>query len=445
MIKIMNEEEGYFMPKAIPEILIKRSEALEKYYEKAYPKLAPMVKQCFLNAIETTVEKLYDGTYFVITGDIPAMWLRDSAAQVHHYIRYAKGDQVLDKIIRGVLKKQVSFVLLDPYANAFNSEDNGKGYKDETDQNPGVWERKYEVDSLCAPIYLAHAYLEETGESKIFDEDFLKMIKTILEVFRTEQDHAARSPYHFQRHNGVSTDTLPMEGKGNPVSPCGMTWSGFRPSDDSCTYGYLVPANMMAVKALDYAEEIINSFYDDSKTAGECRKLSDEINTGIQEHAVAEALGVGKIYAYETDGRENYLLMDDANSPSLLAIPYLGYTDTQDEMYQRTRKFVLSKENPYYYEGRYAKGIGSPHTPKGYIWCISIIMQALTSDDSEEILNCLEMLSRTHGETNYMHESFHPDKPEEYTRSWFAWANSLFGELLDRLMENDFFKINTDN
>ncbi len=432
------------MPKAIPETIIKRSEELEKYYEKAYPKLAPMVKQCFLNAMETTVEELDDGTYFVITGDIPAMWLRDSASQVHHYIRYAKEDRDLDELIRGVLKKQVGFVLLDPYANAFNEGANGRGYQDETDRNPGVWERKYEVDSLCAPLYLAHEYLRETGNSEIFDEDFLKMIKTILEVFHTEQDHMARSSYHFQRHNGISTDTLPMEGKGNPVEPCGMTWSGFRPSDDSCTYGYLVPANMMAVQALNYAEEIINSFYDDSRTAAECRKLSVEIRQGIEEHAVVEYPGIGKIYAYETDGRGSYLLMDDANSPSLLAIPYLGYTDTQDELYRRTRAFVLSKANPYYYEGRYAKGVGSPHTPKGYVWCIGIIMQALTSDDRDEILNCLEMLSQTHAGTNFVHESFDPDKPEEYTRAWFAWANSLFGELLDRLMERDFFNVKED-
>lgn len=427
------------MLKSIPKTLINRAEKLEEYYKLAYPKLAPMVKQCFLSTIETTVKQLEDGSYFVITGDIPAMWLRDSGAQVRHYVKFAKEDKELDAIIRGVLKKQMELVLLDPYANAFNEALNGLGHKDETECNDGVWERKYEVDSLCSPLYLAHSYWKETGRTDIFDRDFLNMVKKILEVFRTEQDHGAKSPYSFQRFECVETDTLPMEGKGNPVAPCGMTWSGFRPSDDRCIYGYLVPANMMAVKALSYAADIMNTFYSAENIGTECSKLAEEIKKGIENNAIANYPGIGEIYAYETDGKGNYVLMDDANSPSLLAIPYLGYADAEDEMYRRTRAFVLSKENPYYFEGTIAKGVGSPHTPDGYVWCIGIIMQALTSVSREEIMNCLEMLTATHAGTNFMHESFDPDRPEVYTRPWFAWANSLLGELLDDLMEKEFF------
>lgn len=424
----------------IPQILVNRAEKLEQYYKEVYPAISPLAKQCFLNSVETTIKKLDDDSYFVITGDIPAMWLRDSASQVHHYIKYAKEDEEVDAIIRGVLKKQIEFVLLDPYANAFNESFNGKGHKDETVLNDGVWERKYEVDSLCAPIYLAYSYWKNTGNTDLFQEDFLRMIRKILEVFKTEQNHEENSPYRFQRFNGVETDTLPREGKGNIVKPCGMTWSGFRPSDDRCIYGYLVPANMMAVKALEYAAEIIESCLEEEEVCEECKRLSKEIREGIESNAIVDYDGIGKIYAYETDGRGNYVLMDDANSPSLLAIPYLDYADKDDKMYRRTREFVLSKENPYYYEGSMAAGVGSPHTPDGYVWCIGILMQALTSDNRDEIMNCLKMLSETHAGTNFMHESFDPDNPKEYTRAWFAWANSLLGELLDQLMEQNFFR-----
>lgn len=432
----------------IPEVLIQRAKELELYYGRVYPKLAPMVKQCFLSTIETTVKKLEDGSYFVITGDIPAMWLRDSGAQVRHYVKYAKQDPELDEILQGVIRRQFQMVLLDPYANAFNEMENGLGHQDETQLHPGVWERKYEVDSLCMPLYLAYQYWIETGNEEIFDDVYLKVVTAILEVFEVEQDHSGRSPYHFRRFDCPETDTLPREGKGNPVVPCGMTWSGFRPSDDRCKYGYLVPANMMAVKALEYAAEVLEQVYGRGQwndgadegcaqyLAGRCRELAGEIRRGIDAFGVIDYPGLGKIYAYEVDGQGNHVLMDDANSPSLLAIPYLGYADKEDERYVRTRKFVLSQSNPYFYQGEYADGVGSPHTPEGYVWGIGIIMRALTSSEPEEIKHCLDMLAQTHAGTYYMHESFDPDQPECYTREWFAWANSLFGELLDRLMDS---------
>ena len=237
----------------------------------------------------------------------------------------------------------------------------------------------------------------------------------------------------------MKTDTLPAGGKGRPVNVTGMTWSGFRPSDDCCKFGYLIPANMMAVTALGYVEEISRDVYGDVELAGRCKALAEEIRDGIMDYGVVNHHKYGRIYAYETDGFGNYNLMDDANSPSLLAMPYLGYCSREDELYQNTRRFILSEDNPYYNAGSRAAGMGSPHTPEGYVWHIGIIMQALTSTDKKEIRNCLEMLADTHAGTNYMHESFNPEEPEEFTRPWFAWANSLFGELLGTLMEQGFF------
>lgn len=422
----------------IPNILLKRGSELEEAYNKVYPDLAPLVKQCFLNTIETTVKVLNDGSMFVITGDIPAMWLRDSAAQVRPYIKYASKDAQLSNIIKGVISKQAEMVCIDPYANAFNESANGQGHKDETKQNDAVWERKYEVDSLCAPLYLSHQFWKETGERDIFDEQYLDMLKNIIEVFTIEQNHES-SDYSFQRFNCAETDTLPKEGKGNPVAYTGMTWSGFRPSDDRCIYGYLIPSNMMAVTALTYGEEICREIYKNEEIAEACHKLASEIKVGIEKYGITYHEKYGKIYAYETDGMGNYNLMDDANSPSLLAIPYLGYKAEDDEIYQNTRRFILSEDNPYYYKGKYASGIGSPHTPEGYIWHIALTMQALTSNNREEILECLKMIGDTHGDCNYMHESFDPNNPNEFTRPWFAWANTLFAELLDQLLIQGFW------
>ncbi|MBR6358127.1 MAG: glycoside hydrolase family 125 protein [Lachnospiraceae bacterium] len=423
----------------IPGSLTERAERLEEYYSIHFPALSGMVKQCFLNTIETTVKKLPDGSYFVITGDIPAMWLRDSSAQVRPYVKYAKNDPELREILESVIEKQAHFVLIDPYANAFNESCNNEGHTDDdTKQNGNVFERKYEVDSICAPAYLAYRYFKETGSRNIFTKAFHEMMLTVLKVFTDEQRHSG-SEYYFRRYNCPKTDTLPNGGLGRPVNYTGMTWSGFRPSDDRCIFGYLIPSNMMAVKALGYMSELLREGYNDIKNAEKCELLAEDIEEGIKLYGIVDHNRFGKMYAYETDGYGNHILMDDANSPSLLSMPYIGYCSKDDVLYRNTRNYVLSADNPYYKEGKEAKGVGSPHTPEGYIWHIGIVMQALTSTDRDEIMNCLDMLSRTHAETNYMHESFDPDDPERFTRPWFAWANTLFAELLDDLMEKDFF------
>ncbi len=423
----------------VPEILLKQAEMLEQYYDTYYKPLAPLIRQCFLNTIETTVKRLDDGSVFVITGDIPAMWLRDSAAQVRPYIRFANEDEALQEILEGVIAKQAEFVCTDPYANAFNESANGKGHKDETAYNPLVFERKYEVDSLCAPIYLAYRYWKTTQKQTIFTQSFYDMLVIILETFEKEQDHS-RSDYYFKRETKWKSDTLAGKGKGRPVNITGMTWSGFRPSDDGCTFNYLIPSNMMAAVAMDYAEEMFRTCYQAERLAKKCAELADDIRDGIETYGTVLHPVHGRIYAYETDGYGNYKMMDDANSPSLLSMPYLGFCEIDDALYQNTRRFILSEDNPYYKIGSIARGVGSPHTGHKNIWHIGIVMQALTSEDEDEIRSCLEMLSQSHAGTNYMHESFDPSNPDEYTRSWFAWANSLFAELLLNLMEQKFLE-----
>ncbi len=418
----------------IPEILITHAEKLEKKIEGIYPSLAPLAKQCYLNTIETTVKKCDNGDYFVITGDIPALWLRDSSAQLRPYAIHCSESEELREIFRGVIRRHAFYVNLDPYSNAFNEVSHDEAHTDDTDfSSPYIWERKYEVDSLCASIYLVSDYFDATDDMSIFTDELHNMFRNITDTFIKEQDHTKNSSYYFRRTDCPETDTMPLDGKGNPTAYTGMTWSGYRPSDDRCIYNYLIPANMMAVVAMNKAAELLIKGYSDQEYADKCKILASEIKDGIEKHGIYNHPDFGKIYAYETDGLGNYRLMDDANSPSLLSAPYLGFCDVNDTIYQNTRRFILSENNPFYFVGKAAKGIGSPHTGKDKIWHISLTMQILTSVSDEEKAECLKMLSETHADTNFMHESFNKDDATDFTRTWFAWANSLFAQMLGTL------------
>lgn len=402
--------------------------------KEAFPgqtKLHDLFARCYVNTFSTTLKHLEDGTTFVITGDIPAMWLRDSAAQVRPYIMVAHQDEKIKEMLLGVVNRQVQFILHDPYANAFNDSANGKGFQtDKTAMTKQVWERKYEIDSLCYPIQLGYLLWKSTGETSHLNSYFHDAIRAIVNVWTTEQDHENQSTYRFERKNVRQSDTLTRGGKGGKVLPTGMTWSAFRPSDDACLYGYLVPANMFAAVVLDYATEICEKVLNDSNLAYICKNLSDEIREGIETFGTINHPIFGRIYVYETDGAGGYNLMDDANVPSLLSAPYLGYCSFDDPVYQNTRKFLLSRHNPYYYEGKVASGIGSPHTDDHYIWHIALSIQGLTSISDQEKQTILETLITTDGETGFMHEGFNASNPKEYTREWFAWSNSMFSEFV---------------
>jgi uncharacterized protein len=399
-------------------------------------KIIEMFKKCFFNTLKTTTELSEAETPFVFTGDIPAMWLRDSTAQVRHYLPFCIKYEELSKIVEGLIKRQLMYINIDGYANAFNKNPGSQGHtKDHTEQSPWVWERKYEIDSLCYPVQLIYLHWKMNKATHIFDEELKKTMNRIIDIWKIEQRHE-NSSYYFERANCVASDTLRNEGRSMPVNYTGMTWSGFRPSDDACKFGYLIPANMFAVVVLGYIMEFAVDVYQDEELAKKAAALRDDIEYGIITYGIYEHPVYGKIYAYETDGFGNYNLMDDANVPSLLSIPYFRYRSREDEIYKNTRKFILSGDNPYYYKGKYAKGIGSPHTPVGNIWPIALIMQALTSSDGYEIDELINILTSTDDDTGLMHESFNPNKPGDYTREWFAWANSLFAELLYEVLKD---------
>ncbi|PIF00157.1 MAG: metal-independent alpha-mannosidase [Maribacter sp.] len=394
-----------------------------------------LFNNCFPNTLDTTVTFSKNNgkpDTYVITGDIDAMWLRDSSAQVWPYLAFVNEDSDLKDLIHGVINRQTQYILKDPYANAFYNDPTKKGEwtTDHTKMLPGVHERKYEIDSLCYPIRLAYNYWKATGDNTPFDKDWEKAIRKIHKVFTDQQQKDGKGPYSFQRTTSNGTDTRALKGYGYPVNPVGLICSAFRPSDDSTVFSFLIPSNFFAVVSLGQAAEMIEALTGNDTFAAELKALADEVEQAIQEHGVVSHPKYGDIYAFEVDGFGNHLLMDDANVPSLLSLPYLDAVGTDDWIYQNTREFVWSVDNPFFFKGKAAEGIGGPHVGLEMIWPMATIIRALTSTDSNEIMECIRSLKATHGGTGFMHETFHIDNPRNFTRSWFAWANTLFGELL---------------
>ena len=404
------------------------------------PKLAWMFENCFPNTLDTTVEfKMKNGKpdTFVITGDIHAMWLRDSSAQVWPYLPLAIEDEKLKSLLAGVINRQTQCILIDPYANAFNDGDTGSEWKtDLTDMKPELHERKWEIDSLCYTVRLAYHYWKTTGDTKVFDADWQKAAKLIHQTFVEQQRKESLGPYKFQRKTERQLDTVSNDGYGQPLKPVGLINSTFRPSDDATTYGFLIPSNLFAVTSLRQIAEISNKITGDKTFAEKCLALAKEVEDAVRKYAIVTHPKYGKVYAFEVDGFGNASLMDDANAPSLLSLPYLGCVEINDPVYQNTRKLVWSHDNPYFFSGKAGEGIGGPHVGYDMVWPMSIIMRAITSTNDKEIANCMKTLVATDAETGFMHETFHKDDPANFTRKWFAWANTLFGELVLKLVKS---------
>lgn len=407
-----------------------------------------LFENCFPNTLDTTVDFSLAGgrpDTYVITGDIDAMWLRDSSAQVWPYIGLCKNDKDLQQLIRGVIHRQAICILRDPYANAFYKDASkiSEWKSDLTDMKPGIHERKWEIDGLCYPIRLAHGYWEVTGDTSPFDDNWFAAMKRVLQTFKEQQRKDGQGPYTFQRVTQFATDTLPMKGYGFPTKKVGLIHSMFRPSDDATIYPFLVPSNIFALTSLRNLRKLIKALGKSQELDGPAYELESDLERALMEYAIVSHPVYGEVFAYEVDGFGNHTFMDDANVPSLLALPYLQSrsTNTGDlsvlepgkrgyAVYQNTRRMVLSDSNPFFFKGKAGEGIGGPHVGLDMIWPISIIIRGLTSHDSQEIAACLKMLQHTHAGTGFMHESFNKDDASRYSRPWFAWANTLFGEFV---------------
>lgn len=426
------EPKRLFRSKAID----KQIAQMEKRLRAVSPKLWWMFQNCFPNTLDTTCQysKTEDGDddTFVFTGDIHAMWLRDSAAQVWPYLPYMAKDEALRHLIRGVIRRQMACVCIDPYANAFNMGPTGSEWEsDYTDMKPELHERKYEIDSLCYPIRLAYAYWQLTGDDSIFDDRWLEAVRQTLKVFTDQQRKQGNvTPYKFQRKTSALHDTVSNYGYGHPANPVGLIASFFRPSDDSTIFPFLVPSNFFAVSVLHKASEVLTKVNHNAQLADQCTALANEVEAALQKYAVVNHPKYGQVYAFEVDGFGSSLLMDDANAPSLLSLPYLTDVKMEDPIYQNTRRMIWSHDNPYFFSGKDGEGIGGPHTGYDKIWPMSLIMKALTTDNRAEQEDCLQRLLAIDGGTGFMHESYNKDDCTDFTRSWFAWANTLFGELV---------------
>lgn len=403
------------------------------------PELAWLFENCYPNTLDTTVEfemmNEQPDTY-VITGDIDAMWLRDSTAQVTPYLPFIKADKPLAQLVEGVINRQKKCILLDRYANAFYKDVKkvSEWKSDLTTMQPGIHERKWEIDSLCYPIRLAYKYWKLTGSTSVFDDHWVKSIALTVQTFKEQQRKKNDGPYTFQRTTAWATDGVPLGGYGYPTKPVGLICSMFRPSDDATIFPFLIPSNCFAVVSLRQAAELLEKVKGNLTLARECIALADEVDKAIRKYGIINHPDHGRVFAYEVNGFGSYNFMDDANVPSLLSLPYLGYVKNNDPIYLNTRKLVLSPSNPFYYKGTKAEGIGGPHAGVNMIWPLSIIMRGLTTDSKTEMQYCLKMLKTTHANTGFMHESFHKDDANNFTRKWFAWANTLFGEFVQHII-----------
>ena len=397
-------------------------------------RLAWMFSNCFPNTLDTTVHyREMDGKHdtFVYTGDIHAMWLRDSGAQVWPYVQYANDDEALKAMLAGVINRQFLSINIDPYANAFNDGPTGGHWQsDHTDMKLELHERKYEIDSLCYPIRLAYYYWLVTGDASIFGDEWLQAIANVLKTFKEQQRKDGVGPYKFRRKTDRQFDTLSNDGLGAPVNPVGLIVSSFRPSDDATVLQFLIPSNFFAVSALRKAADVLTKVNKNEELAKECLDLAAEVETALKDYATYNHPKYGEIYAFEVDGFGNQYMMDDANVPSLLAMKYLNPEVIDEQIYQNTRRYVWSEDNPYFFRGKAGEGIGGPHIGYDMAWPMSIMMKAFTSDNDEEIKWCIELLMKTDAGTGFMHESFDVKDAKHFTREWFAWQNTLFGELI---------------
>lgn len=423
------------------------SKAVEREIERvkgkiADPKLAWMFENAYPNTLDTTVKLSSVGgrpDSFVITGDIPCLWLRDSAAQLKPYLHLVRKDPKLGELFRGLIGRHARSILIDPYANAFMEDPKAKtslawAVDDDTEMRPGVAERKWEVDSLCYALRFAYLYWKEMRDPRPFDLTWAKSARLIVRTFREQQRKDGNGPYRFQRLTKQPHDSLPW-GWGNPTRPVGLIHSGFRPSDDACLYPFLIPANMFAVITLRELVVVATEAAGDLRLAAEAKALSDEVEKAIQQHGKMRLRDGREVWAYEVDGFGNAVFMDDANVPSLSALGYLGCVPREDPLWRRTEAAAWSEANPYFFRGAAAEGIGGPHIGRGQIWPMSLIVRALSAYDDTTVRSCLKLLRDTDGGTGFVHEAFDQDDPAKFTRGWFAWANGLFGELIVKLAD----------
>ena len=412
---------------------------LARIFENAFPNTLDTTVKWHVTGNEKHKHKVYaDGAWagaqtFIVTGDINAEWLRDSTNQLAQYQALAKKDKKLQSLILGAINTQAEYVIESPYCNAFqppppsgvSAVGNGQDDSVHPAYEPSrVFECKYELDSLAHFLALGNQFYHHTGSKAFLNNRWYSAVDTILEVL-TEQAKPTFDPssgrfekneYQFRRVTTRGTETLSLGGIGNPLGAgTGLIRSAFRPSDDTTILGFFIPANAMMAVELKRTAEIMKIAKKDI-LAEKLQNRAEQIEKGVWEHGVVSHKKYGEVFAFEVDGYGSSILMDDANLPSLLALPLLGFVEKSDEVYQNTRKMILEKVgNPYALQGRAFSGIGGPHVGLQHAWPMSRLVQAMTSDNEDEIKQVLEDVRDT-SRLGLVHESVNVNRVTDYTR-----------------------------
>ena len=419
--------------------------------------LARLFENAFPNTLDTTVRWHVDGTQkkakakhylgrgddgawegpqsFIVTGDINAEWLRDSTNQLAQYQALASKDKKIETLILGAINTQAEYVIESPYCNAFQPPPpsqippTSNGQHDNVHpvyEQTQVFECKFELDSLAHFLALGNQFHANTKSTAFLTKRWYVALETLLVVldeqsrstFNETTGSFVRNEYTFQRVTTVSSETLGLDGVGNPLnSGTGLIRSAFRPSDDASILGFFIPANAMMAVELKRTAEVVGS-----AGKAELRKIllarASSIEKGVWEHGVVNHKHYGEVFAFEVDGYGSQILMDDANLPSLLALPLLGFVDVSEKTYQNTRQMILEKSgNPYYLTGKGFTAIGGPHIGLQHAWPMSRLVQAMTSDDDDEILASLEAVTKT-SRLGLIHESINVERVADYTRRY---------------------------
>ena len=424
--------------------------------------LARIFENAFPNTLDTTVRWHVDGTEkkaktaskpgdhgewsgpqsFIVTGDINAEWLRDSTNQLAQYQSLAKKDKEIHNLILGAINTQAEFVIGSPYCNAFQppppsglapSSNGGEDDVHPIFEPSFVFECKYELDSLAAFLSLTNQFHSHTGSTEFLTKRWYEALDTLMGVLDAQSQPTfdetgmyQRNDYTFQRRTNTGTETLNLGGIGNPLNGgTGLVRSAFRPSDDATILGFLIPANAMMCVELKRSATILEKA-GKKKLASTLRKKGEEIEAGIWEHGVVHHKKFGEVFAFEVDGYGSSIIMDDANLPSLLALPLLGFVDVKDKVYQNTRRMILEKQgNPYYLTGEAFRGIGGPHIGVQNAWPMSVLVQAMTSESENEIEQCLSMVKNA-SRNGLIHESINVDLVRDYTSKLVPDSHFVF-------------------
>lgn len=421
------------------------------------PDLARLFENCFPNTLDTTIKWHNSGRTpqtFVVTGDINAEWLRDSQKQLLPYLSLAMNDKRIRKLLLGAINTQAEYVTNHPYCNAFHPPANSRISFKPTNLRDivlpqvdyhSVFECKFELDSLASFLALSNGFYAATGDDSFLTPQWLKALTSLLKVLADqsipsfdEDGELQKSLYMFIRQSYSGTETLNHGGVGNPVNGnTSLIRSAFRPSDDATIYQYFIPANAFMAVELARTGTFLKHKDPTSNLAATILQLAKNIKQDVFEYGVYEHPKFGKVFAYEVDGFGGMSIMDDANTPSLLSLPDMGFVKKNDPIYLNTRAMILSKQgNPYYFKGKEFEGIGGPHVGLQYAWPMSHLISIRTSRSDEEITNSLDLILKSTAGLGLMHESIHVDAPHKYTRSWFAWCNSEFAQTMLYLAEN---------